>query len=61
MVPRPVHLDGEEWKTWLVQDQRFAVGQAEPDDLEHVVPALKADLHALAILHLRGSHACAPA
>jgi putative CocE/NonD family hydrolase len=43
MVPRPVHLDGEEWKTWLVQDQRFADGR--PDVLSYSTPVLDKPLH----------------
>jgi putative CocE/NonD family hydrolase len=43
MVPRPVHLDGEEWKTWLVQDQRFADGR--PDVLSYATPVLDKPLH----------------
>ncbi len=28
-VPRPVHFDGDAWKAWLVQDQRFADGRSD--------------------------------
>ena len=53
-VPRPVHMDGDAWKTWLVQDQRFVEGR--PDVLSyssdvltqpvHIKGAPRVDLHA---------------
>jgi uncharacterized protein len=43
MRPRPVHLDGEDWQTWLVHDQRFADGR--PDVLTYVTPVLDKPLH----------------
>jgi len=53
-VPRPVHMDGDAWKTWLVQDQRFVDGR--PDVLSyssavlthpvHIKGAPRVDLHA---------------
>lgn len=54
MLPRPVHMQGEEWKTWLVHDQRFVDGR--PDVLSyttgvldkpvHIMGAPKVELHA---------------
>ncbi|MFO1255927.1 MAG: CocE/NonD family hydrolase [Sphingomonadaceae bacterium] len=38
-LPRPVHMDGDTWKTWLVQDQRFVSGR--PDVLSYTGPVLK--------------------
>ncbi len=53
-VPRPVHMDGDAWRTWLVQDQRFVDGR--PDVLSyssevltkpvHIKGAPRVDLHA---------------
>ena len=53
-MPRPVRMEGEAWKTWLVQDQRFADGR--PDVLSystqvltqpvHIKGAPRVDLHA---------------
>jgi putative CocE/NonD family hydrolase len=43
MRPRPVHLDGDDWKTWLVQDQRFA--DSRPDVLSYASAALTAPVH----------------
>ncbi|MFM5916572.1 MAG: CocE/NonD family hydrolase [Novosphingobium sp.] len=53
-IPRPVHMDGDAWRTWLVQDQRFVEGR--PDVLSyssevltqpvHVKGAPRVDLHA---------------
>ncbi|MFM5894922.1 MAG: CocE/NonD family hydrolase [Novosphingobium sp.] len=53
-VPRPVHMDGDAWRTWLVQDQRFVEGR--PDVLSyssqvltqpvHIKGAPRVDLHA---------------
>lgn len=42
-VPRPVHFDGDAWKTWLVQDQRFADGRS--DVLTYTGPVLDKPLH----------------
>jgi putative CocE/NonD family hydrolase len=28
-LPRPVHMEGDAWKTWLVQDQRFVEGRGD--------------------------------
>jgi putative CocE/NonD family hydrolase len=41
--PRPVHLDGDDWKTWLVQDQRFA--DDRPDVLSYRTPVLDKPVH----------------
>jgi len=37
-IPRPVHMDGDTWKTWLVQDQRFVEGRS--DVLSYTGPVL---------------------
>jgi len=37
-LPRPVHMEGDTWKTWLVQDQRFVEGR--PDVLSYTGPVL---------------------
>ena len=42
-LPRPVHLDGDEWRTWLVHDQRFADGR--PDVLTFQTEVLDKPLH----------------
>ncbi|WP_084454864.1 CocE/NonD family hydrolase [Novosphingobium rosa] len=42
-VPRPVSLGGDEWKTWLVQDQRFADGRT--DVLSFKTGVLTAPVH----------------
>ncbi len=42
-VPRPVHMDGDAWKTWLVQDQRFVEGR--PDVLSYSSPVLAQPVH----------------
>jgi len=42
-MPRPVQLGGDGWKTWLVQDQRFADGRS--DVLSYVTPVLKEPVH----------------
>ncbi len=42
-MPRPVQLGGDGWKTWLVQDQRFADGRS--DVLSYVSPVLKEPVH----------------
>jgi putative CocE/NonD family hydrolase len=54
LMPRPVHLSGDEWRTWLVHDQRFVTGR--PDVLTytsemldrpvHIKGAPKVELHA---------------
>ncbi len=54
MLPRPVHMDGNEWKTWLVQDQRFADSRTDVLSYStgvlaqpvHIKGAPKVDLHA---------------
>ena len=43
MAPRPVRLDGDSWRTWLVQDQRFTEGR--PDVLTYTGPVLEQPLH----------------
>jgi len=43
MMPRPIHLDGDPWKTWLVQDQRF--GDGRPDVLTYRSEVLAEPLH----------------
>ncbi|MDE2596924.1 MAG: CocE/NonD family hydrolase [Sphingomonadales bacterium] len=43
LMERPVHLDGDAWRTWLVQDQRFADGR--PDVLSYTGPVLDKPLH----------------
>lgn len=53
-VPRPVALDGDIWKTWLVQDQRFADGRTDVLSFKtglltapvHIKGAPHVDLHA---------------
>lgn len=47
MLPRPIHLQGETWRNWLVQDQRFVNGRT--DVLSYMTPPL---VHAL---HVRGA------
>ncbi|WEK48392.1 MAG: CocE/NonD family hydrolase [Candidatus Andeanibacterium colombiense] len=42
-TPRPVHLSGPEWRTWLVQDQRFADGR--PDVLTFQTDVLSEPVH----------------
>lgn len=42
-IPRPVHMDGDTWKTWLVQDQRFVTGR--PDVLSYSSAVLTAPVH----------------
>ncbi|MEJ2408660.1 MAG: CocE/NonD family hydrolase [Novosphingobium sp.] len=54
MLPRPIHMEGSEWKEWLVHDQRFVDGR--PDVMTyttgvlsqpvHIKGAPKVDLHA---------------
>ena len=43
MMPRPVTLDGDAWRSWLVMDQRFADGR--PDVLSYVSPVLEEAMH----------------
>jgi putative CocE/NonD family hydrolase len=53
-VPRPVSLGGDEWKTWLVQDQRFTDGRTDVLSFKtgvltapvHIRGATKVDLRA---------------
>lgn len=40
---RPVTMDGEAWRTWLVQDQRFVDGR--PDVLTYSTPVLSEAVH----------------
>ena len=42
-LPRPVHLGGDEWRTWLVHDQRFVDGR--PDVLTFQTDVLDKPLH----------------
>ena len=42
-VPRPVHLSGSEWRTWLLQDQRFVDGR--PDVLTFETGVLDKPVH----------------
>lgn len=42
-LPRPIHMDGDAWKTWLVQDQRFVTGR--PDVLTYTGAALTSAVH----------------
>ncbi|MGH6743255.1 CocE/NonD family hydrolase [Novosphingobium sp.] len=54
LLPRPVHMQGEEWKTWLVHDQRFVDGRTDVlsystgvlDKPVHIKGAPKVELHA---------------
>ncbi|SER43102.1 CocE/NonD family hydrolase [Sphingobium sp. YR768] len=43
MLPRPIHMQGEEWRTWLVHDQRFVDGR--PDVLSYATGALDKPVH----------------
>ena len=43
MLPRPIHMSGEEWRTWLVQDQRFA--ESRTDVLSYSTEALAQPVH----------------
>ncbi|MDB5724386.1 MAG: CocE/NonD family hydrolase [Novosphingobium sp.] len=43
MLPRPVRFEEATWKTWLVQDQRFAEGR--PDVLTYSGPVLDKPIH----------------
>ena len=42
-MPRPIHMEGDAWKTWLVQDQRFVDGR--PDVLSYATPVLTSPVH----------------
>ena len=42
-VPRPIKMDGDPWKTWLVQDQRFVDGR--PDVLTYSTAVLDRPVH----------------
>ncbi|HUD28076.1 MAG TPA: CocE/NonD family hydrolase [Novosphingobium sp.] len=54
MLPRPITMSGEEWKTWLVHDQRFVDGRTDVlsyqtgvlDKPLHIKGAPKVDLRA---------------
>lgn len=54
MLPRPVTMKGDEWRTWLVHDQRFADGRTDVlsyqtgvlDKPLHIKGAPKVDLRA---------------
>ncbi|WP_188657190.1 CocE/NonD family hydrolase [Sphingomonas metalli] len=54
MLPRPITLSGEEWRSWLVRDQRFADGRTDVlsyttevlDRPVHIKGAPRVDLHA---------------
>jgi len=43
MLPRPIHMSGDEWRTWLVQDQRFADGR--PDVMSYETAVLDKPVH----------------
>ncbi|MDR7154802.1 putative CocE/NonD family hydrolase [Sphingobium xenophagum] len=43
MLPRPVHMQGEDWRTWLVHDQRFVDGR--PDVLSYTTGVLDKPVH----------------
>ena len=53
-LPRPIHMQGDEWRTWLVQDQRFVDGRTDVlsystgvlDKPVHIMGAPKVDLRA---------------
>lgn len=42
-VPRPIRMEGDAWRTWLVQDQRFVEGR--PDVLSYTTPVLTEAVH----------------
>lgn len=42
-LPRPIRMEGDAWKTWLVQDQRFVTGR--PDVLSYTGTVLTAPVH----------------
>lgn len=43
MLPRPVQMQGDAWRNWLVQDQRFVDGR--PDVLSYTTPVLDKPVH----------------
>lgn len=43
MLPRPVRMQGDAWRNWLVQDQRFVDGR--PDVLSYTTPVLDKPVH----------------
>lgn len=43
MLPRPIHMQGDEWRTWLVHDQRFVDGR--PDVLSYTTGVLDKPVH----------------
>ena len=43
MVPRPIHLQRDNWRTWLVDDQRFLTGRE--DVITYTSPVLDTSLH----------------
>lgn len=43
MLPRPIQMQGEEWRTWLVHDQRFVDGR--PDVLSYTTGILDKPVH----------------
>ncbi len=43
MLPRPIRLEGDQWKTWLLQDQRFVDGR--PDVLSYTTAVLDKPVH----------------
>jgi putative CocE/NonD family hydrolase len=42
-IPRPVQMNGDAWRTWLVRDQRFTEGR--PDVLSYTGPVLDRSIH----------------
>ncbi|GAA0728934.1 CocE/NonD family hydrolase [Sphingomonas japonica] len=43
MLPRPIHMQGDEWRNWLVHDQRFVDGR--PDVLSYTTGVLDKPVH----------------
>ena len=43
MLPRPIKLSGDEWRSWLVHDQRFVDGRT--DVLSYTTPVLDKPVH----------------
>ncbi|GGN42085.1 glutaryl-7-ACA acylase [Novosphingobium indicum] len=43
MLPRPIHMEGDEWREWLVHDQRFVDGR--PDVLSYTSGVLDKPVH----------------
>ncbi|MGE4303375.1 MAG: CocE/NonD family hydrolase [Novosphingobium sp.] len=43
MLPRPIHMEGDEWREWLVHDQRFVDGR--PDVLSYTSGVLEKPVH----------------